>query len=101
MTSIKLNQDGPTAGVHAPLYLQLTNMYAPAWGYGGPIRVMFEYAQWMSRAFQVAVFTSDIHHDFSRIPVKSETINGVPIYRSRLAFPRLAKWVYLHSLLMW
>jgi len=101
MTSIKLNQGGPTDGAHTPLYLQLTNMYAPAWGYGGPVRVMFDYAQWMRGEFQVAVFTSDIHHDFSRIPVKSETINGVSIYRSKLAFPRLAKWVYLHSLFMW
>lgn len=101
MTSIKVNQDGPTGGVHAPIYLQLTNMYAPAWGYGGPVRVMFDYAQWMSREFQVAVFTSDVHHDFSRISIKSETINGVSIYRSKLVFPRLTKWVYLHSLLMW
>lgn len=101
MTSVKLNQGSPTDAVHAPLYLQLTNMYAPAWGYGGPVRVMFDYAQWMSRDFQVAVFTSDVYHDFSRIPVKSETINGVFIHRTKLVFPRLAKWVYLHSLSMW
>ncbi len=84
------------------LYLQLTYMYAPAWGYGGPVRLMFDYARWMSSHSEVAVFTSDIHHDLTRIAAKSETISGVPIERHRLFFPTLAKNGFcLPSPLMW
>lgn len=89
------------SGSRAPLYLQLTNMYAPAWGYGGPVRLMFDYAQWLSRDFEVAVFTGDAHHNFTRIAAKSERINGVSIYRHKLFFPKLArKSIYLLSPLM-
>jgi glycosyltransferase involved in cell wall biosynthesis len=91
----------PPSGGHAPLYLQLTNLYAPAWGYGGPVRLLFDYARWLCQEFQVMVFSGDVHHDFTRIPVKSETIQGVPIRRHRLFFRRLAKKsVYLLSPLM-
>jgi len=51
------------------------------------VRLLFDYARWMSSNFEVAVFTSDIHHDFTRIGVKSETISGVPIERHKLFFP--------------
>lgn len=85
----------------APLYLQLTNMYAPAWGYGGPVRLLFDYARWLCQEFRVVVFSGDVHHDFTRIPLKSERVQGVPIRRHRLFFPRLAKKsVYLLSPLM-
>src|SRR5437870_1097268 len=73
------------------LYLQLTYMYVPAWGYGGPVRLLFDYARWMSSNCEVAVFTSDVLHDFTRIGAKSETIGGVPIERYKLFFPTLAK----------
>ncbi len=79
------------SGKPAPLYLQLTNMYVPAWGYGGPVRLLFDYARWMSRDFQVAVFTGGIHHDFTRIPAKCETIDGVTIYRHKVFCTSLAK----------
>jgi glycosyltransferase involved in cell wall biosynthesis len=85
----------------ALLYLQLSYMYAPAWGYGGPVRLLFDYARWMSSNSEVAVFTSDIHHDSTRITAKSETISGVPIERHKLFFPTLAKrGFYLPSPLM-
>ena len=90
-----------TFGGPVPLYLQLTYMYAPAWGYGGPVRLLFDYARWMSSNSDVTVFTSDIHHDLTRITAKSETISGVPIERRKLFFPELAKrGVYLISPLM-
>jgi glycosyltransferase involved in cell wall biosynthesis len=80
------------------LYLQLMNMYAPAWGYGGPVRLMFDYAGWMSRYCRAAVFTGDLHHDFTRIPLTSEKINGISVYRFKSFFPKLAKRsVYLLS----
>ncbi len=85
----------------APLYIQLNNMYAPAWGYGGPVRLMFDYARWLKRDFRVAAFTGDIHHDFTRIPLRAETINEVSVYRHKVFFPTLAKKsVYLHSPVM-
>ncbi len=85
----------------APLYLQLTYMYAPAWGYGGPVRLLFDYARWMSSNSDVAVFTTNMHHDWTRIAAKSETIGGVPIERHKLFFPTLAKkGYYLPSPLM-
>lgn len=28
-------------------YMQLMGSYAPAWGFGGPIRLMYDYARWM------------------------------------------------------
>jgi glycosyltransferase involved in cell wall biosynthesis len=88
-------------GEFARLYLQLTYMYAPAWGYGGPVRLLFDYARWMSSNSDVKVFTSDIHHDLTRITAKSETISGVPIERHKLFFPELTKrGVYLISPLM-
>src|SRR6266566_8988 len=84
-----------------PLYLQLTDSYAPAWGHGGPVRLMFDYARWLSCDFQVTAHTSDVHHDFSRIPVAQEVIGGVTVCRHKLFFPKLAKKsIYLHSPLL-
>jgi glycosyltransferase involved in cell wall biosynthesis len=88
-------------GEPVPLYIQLTHMYAPAWGYGGPVRLLFDYARWMSSSSEVTVFTGDIHHDLTRIAAKSETISGVRIERKKLFFPTLTKRsVYLISPLM-
>jgi glycosyltransferase involved in cell wall biosynthesis len=82
----------------SPLYLQLANMYAPAWGYGGPVRLMFDYARWMSQQFEVEVFTGDVNHDFERISVKSETISGVRVSRHKVLSLTLArKSIYLLS----
>lgn len=75
----------------SPVYIQLTHMYAPSWGYGGPVRLMYDYARWMSGGSDVAVFTSDIHHDLTRISRKSEIINGIPVERHTLFFSSLAK----------
>jgi len=81
-----------------PLYIQLTDTYAPAWGCGGPVRLMFDYGRWLSRDFQVTAYTSDVHHDFTRIPLRSEIIDGVSVRRHRLFFPKLAKRsIYLLS----
>jgi glycosyltransferase involved in cell wall biosynthesis len=97
----RLHEVKQTFGEPVPLYLQLTYMYVPAWGYGGPVRLLFDYARWMSSNSDVTVFTSDIHHDLTRITAKSETISGVPIERHKLFFPALTKrGVYLISPLM-
>ncbi len=88
-------------GNPAPLYIQLTDTYAPAWGHGGPVRLMFDYARWLSSDFRVTVYTSDVHHDFTRIPIRREIIGGASVCRHKLFFPELAKKsIYLLSPLM-
>src|SRR4051794_20970232 len=82
-------------------YLQLTHMYAPSWGYGGPVRLMLDYARWLSRVFDVAVFSGDLHHDFTRFPETEDRHDTVAIHRSRIYCPQLAKRsIYLPSLSM-
>ena len=92
---------GKPSAKPAALYLQLTNMYVPSWGYGGPVRLLFGYARWMVREFPVLVLTGDVHHDFTRIPLKSETIEGIEIERHAVYFPRLLKRFYFISPRMW
>jgi glycosyltransferase involved in cell wall biosynthesis len=76
-------------------------MYAPSWGYGGPVRLMFDYARWLSRVFDVAVFSGDLHHDFTRFPEAEDRHDTVTIHRSRIYCPQLAKRsIYLPSLSM-
>jgi glycosyltransferase involved in cell wall biosynthesis len=85
-------------GEGTPVYIQLTNMYAPAWGYGGPVRLMFAYAQWMSNHSQVVALTGDVDHDLNRMPLKFEVMQGIPIYRCDVFFPGLFKRsIYLLS----
>ena len=101
VTEDRVREVRQPSGAAGPLYLQLTHMYAPAWGYGGPVRLLFDYARWMSGNSDVAVFTCDVLHDLTRIPTKSETISGVPIERHTLFFPLLVKrGFYLPSPLM-
>ncbi len=95
------NEIGQGLAKSRPLYIQFTDTYAPAWGHGGPVRLMFDYARWLSRDFQVTAYTSDVHHDFSRIPIRREIIGGVTVCRHKLFFPKLAKKsIYLHSPLL-
>src|SRR5215470_8913740 len=81
-----------------PLYLQLTHMYAPSWGYGGPVRLMFDYARWLNGAFRVFALSGDLHHDFTRIQVAPRDQDGVKVLRFRVHIPALArKSIYLVS----
>jgi hypothetical protein len=91
VTSSKFDGINLPSGDLAPLYIQLTETYAPAWGCGGPVRMMFDYARWLSHDFQVTVHTSDAHHDFTRIPIRHEIIGGASVHRHRFFFPELAK----------
>ena len=81
-----------------PLYLQLTHMYAPSWGYGGPVRLMSDYARWLNGAFRVLALSGDLHHDFTRIHAAHEDQDGVKVQRFRVHLPALArKSIYLVS----
>jgi glycosyltransferase involved in cell wall biosynthesis len=62
--------------------LQVTPYFAPAWAYGGPPRVMFEYATGLvARGHEVAVFTTDVLDEHMRATPSRETIDGVDVRR--------------------
>ncbi len=72
--------------------LQVVPYYAPAWGFGGPPRVMAEEAyELVSRGHSVDVFTTDAFESDRRFegPVPSVE-NGVTVHRFRNLSNRLA-----------
>jgi glycosyltransferase involved in cell wall biosynthesis len=59
---------------------------------------MFDYARWMNPAFKVAVFSGDLHHDFTRIKQDEPGRDAIPIERNRIYFSRLGRRsIYLVS----
>lgn len=63
-------------------YLQVTSYYAPAWGYGGPPRVMTDYARGLAaRGHDVTVLTSDVLDAEHRARPRQEVLDGVKIER--------------------
>src|SRR5437879_2735568 len=91
VTNNQRNEIGQTSAKRRPLYMQLTETYAPAWGCGGPVRMMFDYARWLSSEFQVTVHTTDAHHDYTRVPIRREIMDGASVRRHKFFFPELAK----------
>ena len=67
------------------------NFYAPSWGFGGPVRMMFEYAKWMKESFDVIIYSGDVHHDFSKIEKTVAHIDGIKVLHFKLFFRSLAK----------
>lgn len=45
------------------VYIQISSAYAPAWGFGGPVRMMYEYATLMARTCPTYVFTGNLDVD--------------------------------------
>ena len=73
-------------------YIQLMSSYSPAWGFGGPIRLMYEYARWIANMpSSVTVITGDVHHNFSRIGPSVELIDDVHIIRVPVIWRSLAR----------
>jgi glycosyltransferase involved in cell wall biosynthesis len=67
--------------------LQVTSYYAPAWAYGGPPRVMAEYARGLvARGHDVTVFTTDVLDAEQRARPLRERLDGVRVER----FPNLS-----------
>ena len=83
----------------APLYMQLTCWYAPSYGWGGPIRLMADYAEWaMDSGLRVAVLTGDIHDDYTRVPKDAEHPLKSVISRYRVLVASLARRaIYIFS----
>lgn len=71
--------------------LQVTPYFAPAWAYGGPPRVMTDYAVGLvARGHEVDVFTTDVLDAEHRAAPALETIEGVRVQRFRNVSNRLA-----------
>lgn len=67
--------------------LQVTPYFAPAWAYGGPPRVMHDYATGLvALGHEVDVFTTDVLDVGARATPAAETVNGVRVRR----FPNLS-----------
>ncbi len=64
--------------------LQVTPYFAPAWAYGGPPRVMTEYAIGLAAlGHEVEVFTTDVLDGERRATPAVETLDGVRVRRFR------------------
>lgn len=62
--------------------LQVTPYYAPAWAYGGPPRVMSDFASGLAaRGHEVDVLTTDVLDDERRATPREEVLDGVRVRR--------------------
>jgi glycosyltransferase involved in cell wall biosynthesis len=62
--------------------LQLTPYYAPAWAYGGPPRVMTDFASGLAaRGHTVTVLTTDVLDETHRAAPRTEVMAGVRVTR--------------------
>jgi glycosyltransferase involved in cell wall biosynthesis len=72
--------------------LQIAPRYAPAWAYGGGVRMTFELAlQWVARGHSVTAFTSDQDDGGRRFDSLSERIEGIAVRRFRNPVGALAR----------
>lgn len=70
--------------------LIITPYFAPAWGYGGPPKLLWEFAKVMvGRGHRVDVVTTDAL-DTSRAPAGRQTIDGITVNRFKNLTNRLA-----------
>ena len=51
------------------LYIQMSSSYAPSWGFGGPIRIFYDYAYFLKDHFETIVLTGNAHHDYKKISI--------------------------------
>jgi glycosyltransferase involved in cell wall biosynthesis len=64
--------------------LQVIPRYAPAWVFGGGVRMSFELArEWVRLGHEVTAYTSDQQDERSRCPAAEETIQGIHVRRFR------------------
>jgi len=71
---------------------QVIPFYAPAWGYGGPVKVCSELSTELAkRGNQVTVLTTDAYDHLKRMDKVCEVIDGVKVLRFRNVSNKLAK----------
>jgi glycosyltransferase involved in cell wall biosynthesis len=64
----KRGAEGPGGqGALPALYLQIYPTFAPAWGFGGPVRLLYEYALALSGLWETRVYTGDRDHLFHKV----------------------------------
>lgn len=64
--------------------LQVIPRYAPAWVFGGGVRMAYELAKaWTNLGHQVTVFTSDQCNEYERFLVTDDNLQGIRIKRFR------------------
>ena len=64
--------------------LQIVLFYPPAWGYGGPPRVMFSLGKALTLAgHEVTVYTSDVLDDRTRVSERERVLDGVRVVAFR------------------
>ncbi|MHB8693439.1 MAG: glycosyltransferase [Solirubrobacteraceae bacterium] len=74
--------------------LQVTPYYAPAWAYGGPPRVMSDFATGLAaRGHEVTVFTTDVLDAKQRAAPRQQLLDGVRVER----FPNLSNTLAWHT----
>jgi glycosyltransferase involved in cell wall biosynthesis len=74
------------AGMQSMRILHVTPYFAPAWDYGGPVRVSYEVLRRLvAMGHKVTVLTTDAHSLTSRRPVTDfpEDVEGIEVYRVR------------------
>lgn len=70
--------------------LQVNVSYSPAWGHGGPPRVLFDYArELVKKGHQVTVYTTDSLDANARVGVSHRTLEGVNVRY----FRNLSNWL--------
>jgi len=64
--------------------LLVTPYYIPAWGFGGPVKVVSDLALALKKLdHDVTVATTDILDQHHRIPKHTDVIDGIPVYYFR------------------
>src|SRR3954468_3525666 len=82
MLPIRLAPPSGSGDVDTLRVLQVTSYYAPAWAYGGPPRVMTDFAAGLvARGNDVTVFTTDVFDGERRATPRRETLDGVRVRR--------------------
>jgi len=72
------------------LYIQMMSSYAPSWGFGGPIKIFYDYAYHLQGHMRTLVVAGDVHHDYSRIDPHQE-IEEISVVRVRVFFRELIR----------
>lgn len=76
---------------------QVIPFFAPAWGYGGPVKVCFELSRELSkRSYRVTVLTTDAYDHLKRIDKVCEEMDGIKVLRFRNISNTLAKKANLY-----
>lgn len=78
--------------------LQVIPFFAPAWDYGGPVKVSLELSRELKkRGFAVTVLTTDAREYSNRVKTLCEEMDGVSVLRFKNISNRLAKRLNLFA----